>query len=145
MPETARLLVALRELTSSDWEAFERFCGALFADEFSMLRSIGGSGDKGRDGVLFVTEQSGVVLQYSIVGDWRAKIRQTISRLREADIACTVLIYATNQDIGPRADDLSAELRRENVTLDVRDQRYFVDRINRSRATRMAVEELTAR
>jgi hypothetical protein len=145
MAEGSRLDFALRNLRSADWEAFERFAGAFLADEFPDIRSVAGVGDKGRDAVFEEPSDPGVIMQYSIVEDWRGKILQTLDRLEEAGVDCTVLIYATNREIGTRADDLKAEVRKRGVSLDVRDRSYFVDRVNRSGATRGAAEELAAR
>jgi hypothetical protein len=145
MAEATRLEFALRNLRPADWEAFERFAGAFLADEFPDLRAVAGVGDKGRDAILQEPADSGVIMQYSIVEDWRAKILRTLDRLEEKEIACSVLIYATNREIGTRSDDLKAELRKRGISLDVRDRLYFVDRVNRSESTRGAVEELAAR
>lgn len=145
MAEGSRLDFALKNLQGADWDAFERFAAAFFADEFPSLRTVSGVGDKGRDAVLEDPDASGVVLQYSIVEDWRSKILQTLERLGDAGVNCTLLIYATNRAIGTRADELKAELRRRGVSLEVRDRSHFVDRVNRSDATRAASNDLAAR
>lgn len=76
-----------------------------------------------------VDEDPNTVVQYSVAQDWNAKIRTTVSRLKETMPATRTLIYATNQIIGPDADDLVRELRRdERISLDILDRNWFVDR-----------------
>jgi hypothetical protein len=143
MAERDRLDFAFKNLDVADWQAFEEFCSVFFATEFPDLRTIAGPGDLGRDAILFAAQEPGVVLQYSIAQDWQGKIRGTIARLKEAGVEHTVLVYATNQTIGPRADDLKRELRGDGLQLDVRDKSFFLDRIDRSAATQAASRRLS--
>jgi hypothetical protein len=56
-----------------------------------------------------------------------------------------VLIYATNQVIGAAADELVADVRkRQRLFIDVRDQNWFLERANSSRARETAAEGLAA-
>ena len=50
--------------------------------------------------------------------------------LRENEIKFYSLVYVTSQDIGTRADDFKSELSRDGVSLEVRDRRYFIDRLH---------------
>ena len=145
MSEADRLRFALKHLRPSDWEAFESLCGAFLANDFPELRTIVGIGDKGRDAVFFGNEEMGVVVQYSIQADWAAKIRKTTKRLKEAGVSCHTLIYATNRDVGAKADGVKAELLAKGIGLDIRDNHYFLDRVGLSGNNRLAAEQLSAR
>ena len=102
-----RLAFALENLSEDQWKEFEVFVGAYMASEFKGFRRTGGSGDLGRDGALFETEYEGVIIQTSVAKDWRAKVKATVSRLKEAGVRVSQLVYCTIQDVGPRADGLS--------------------------------------
>ena len=112
------------------------------ASEFKGFRRTGGSGDLGRDGALFETEYEGVIIQTSVAKDWRAKVKATVSRLKEAGVRVSQLVYCTIQDVGPRADGLRRELREVGIALDIRDGSYFVDRRDESDGTRAAAQTL---
>lgn len=144
MSLAARLEFALRNLAPTQWLAFEQFCNAFLLDDFGSLRPHGGPGDKGRDAKLFVNDYEGVVVQYSIASDWRAKIRDTVRVVLAADIPLRQLIFVTNQEIGPRGDGLQAELRTTGVALDACGREWFYPRIQRSDLTREAATELAA-
>lgn len=137
-----RLAFALENLSEDQWKEFEVFVGAYMASEFEGFRRTGGTGDLGRDGALFETEYEGVIIQTSVAKDWRAKINATVTRLNEAGLRLSQLVYCTNQDVGPRADGLKRELRGIGIALDVRDGSYFVDRREESDGTRASAETL---
>ncbi|MFN7971247.1 MAG: hypothetical protein U0166_02705 [Acidobacteriota bacterium] len=140
----SRLRLALELLRPSDWERFERLASSFLAAEFDDLRTVAApSGDEGRDSELFSpgTEPS-VVLQYSVAGDWTSKIRLTAARLAKTLPDARILVYLSNQAIAAAADDLKRELRKNGVALDVRDKSWFLDRVNGSRASERAGEEL---
>jgi len=144
--EADRLDFALSQLRPADWEAFERLCSVFVAEDFPDLRVIAGIGDEGRDAVLDVPARPRVVVQYSIAKDWRAKINGTLRRLKEAGHPCEVLVYVTNQSIGPQGDGLqNSLLLDEGINLDVRDRAYFLSRIYRSAARSAAAEALSQR
>jgi hypothetical protein len=65
----------------------------------------------------------------------QGKLRRQITRL----------IYATNQTIGPNADALIEELRREGLFVDVRDSSYFVARELQHPQRQRRSRELAAR
>jgi hypothetical protein len=143
--EDKRLTVALANLEPTDWKAFEDFASVFLVEDYPDLVILAGTGDKGRDAI-FKSESSGVVVQYSIEGRWREKIKATIQRLAEADISFDVLIYATNQSIAVPADEFKRELRRTGVELEPKDPgSYFIPRLDRSQATRNAAESLSRR
>src|SRR6266487_3035888 len=113
-----QLRVSLDNVRSSDWDLFEGFANAFLVSDFPTLRPIGGTNDKGRDAILYEPDpqpSAAVVLQYSLTKDWSGKIRQTVGRLREKKIPCSVLVYATSREIGPASDALEAELRGEGL------------------------------
>jgi hypothetical protein len=145
MSEADRLSFALKHLSRTDWEAFEHLASTYLAADFPELRTLAGVGDEGQDAVLYAVDQPQIVVQYSIAEDWREKVVATLKTLKENDHACAGLIYATNRAIGPRAESLKSELLREGVMLDIRDERYFVERIHRYPANLAAADRLSAR
>ena len=90
-----------------------------------------------------VDEDPNTVVQYSVANDWDAKIRATIGRLKDTMPATRALIYVTNQIIGPDADDLVKKVRRDNqISLDIRDRNWFIDRELTYAQRAIASEEL---
>ena len=140
-----RFRLALRELKPSDWERFEQLASIYLASEFPALRTLAtSSGDSGRDGTFFAPEGNEIAFQYSISQDWRQKIRRTVKRLNEQfPGSVRVLVYVSNFRIGADADDLKVELQREyRVHLDVRDDNWFIERVNSNADRQEAAEEL---
>jgi hypothetical protein len=140
-----QLRVALNNLRPSDWDTFEDFAGSFLLSDFQSLRPIAGTNDKGRDGVLFAPDPqhaSEVVLQYSLVEDWRSKILATIARLEQKSIPCSVLVYATSRHVGPESDALENQLREKGIVLSMRDREWWVIRAGRDEITRHATEQM---
>ncbi|ORB32022.1 hypothetical protein MPP7335_05837 [Mycolicibacterium parafortuitum] len=102
------------------------------------------AGDEGRDADIFDVDAAGrIKLQYSVTVAWRSKIQATVKRLKDFKPKPTHLIYVTNQEIGPEADDLKRDiLAAENIVLDIRDRSYFLDRRDHTVAARAASEVL---
>lgn len=127
----ARLALALDQLPSADWQYFERFAAEFLSVEYPSLRTTASPhGDRGRDGQIYIPrEDPKVAVQYSLASNWDQKIRATVRRLKETMPSVTQIIYATNQVIGPDADSLLSEMRRnEDRYIDIRDRSWFVDR-----------------
>jgi hypothetical protein len=142
---SGRFELALKLLKPSDWERFERLASRFFSVEFPTLRTTASpAGDEGRDAELFTPDgMPNVVLQYSVSGNWRAKILRTAKRLSETKPETRVMIYATNQIIGADADQLRADLLKNfQLVLDVRDQNWFLERQYASRVQEKAAEEI---
>ena len=143
--KTERFRLALRELKASDWERFETLGSTYLASEFPSLRTLASlSGDSGRDGTLFALAGNEIAIQYSVSQDWRQKIRRTMQRLNEAfPDTVHVLVYVSSRRIGAAADELKHELlKHHRIHLDVRDETWFVDRVNSDDARQEAAEEL---
>lgn len=138
-----KLLFALQHTKPDDWSRFEALASSFLADQYPQLRTVAGTGDGGRDAILWQQEGDPlVVLQYSIARDWNGKIRSTAERLKITTPNAKILIYVTSQQIGPAADKVRAFLsQRYNLHLDIRDASWFADRVNRSPATIEAAEE----
>ena len=115
------------------------------ADEYPELRTLAGTGDRGRDAVLWQPKSDpSVVLQYSIAQEWEQKIRQAAKTIRKHSAEAHVLIYVTSLWIGPRADSLRTTIRDEyGLFLDIRDRTWFLDRQNQSQATISAAESFS--
>lgn len=125
-----RLALALDSLTAGDWRLFEKYAAEFNAVEFPSLRTTASaSGDKGRDGELYVPdEDTRTAFQYSVTRDWKGKISETIKTLKENLPKVNRLIYCTSISIGPSADEVVQQLRAQGYSLDIRDQSWFVDR-----------------
>lgn len=141
----SRLELALSLLDGGDWRAFERFAAEFLAVEYPDLRTTASaSGDGGRDAELYVPlEEPTTAIQISVRQDWDTKIRQTVKRLKETFPKVTELVYVTNQNIGAAADALKKSLRRdEGMSLDVRDNQWFIERENTYPQRAIASEKL---
>jgi hypothetical protein len=84
----ARLGFALERHAEADWSSFQTFATAFLSTDLPNIRELAGTGDKGRDAVLFETDDPAVVLQYSVERDWKRKIKATTKRL-DAASACS--------------------------------------------------------
>lgn len=137
-----RFELALERLKSGDWARFERFASQFLAFDFAGLRTVASkAGDLGRDSELFSPDgDPSVLLQYSVTESWASKIRQTAKRIRENFPDASVLVYATNQQIGADGDYLKKELRKDyRLVLDIHDRGWFLDRMsNPPERTRVA-------
>lgn len=143
-----RLRLALETMTSGDWLNFEQFAAEFLAVEYPSLRTMASpQGDRGRDGQLYVVEEdTTTAVQYSVAADWHRKINATLERLKANFPDLRQLIYATNAEIGPAADDLRQAVRREQgVFLDIRDRSWFVERELTAPQRQVASEELGTR
>jgi len=70
-----------------------------------------------------------VRIQYSVAEDWSSKISKTVGKVTTEFPDVQKLVYATNQKIGPSADDLKAQVRRDHgLFIDICDITYFVER-----------------
>ena len=142
---TDRLKLALGLIPSSEWARFERFASAFLVGDFGDLRTMAcPSGDEGRDAELFSPDNdASVVLQYSLSEDWLGKIQRTVNRIKVSLPNANMLIYVSNKVIGPKADAIKSKVRRDfGLSLDVRDQSWFTDRVLGSRTRERASEEL---
>jgi hypothetical protein len=82
-------------------------------------------------------------LQYSVTVGWRSKILGTVDRLKDFKPKPTHLIYVTNQQIGPEADELKGDVFTDHgIVVDVRDRSYFLDRRDHTVIARAASEVL---
>ncbi|WP_167467953.1 hypothetical protein [Arthrobacter oryzae] len=87
-----------------------------------------------------------VAFQYSVTANWKTKITSTLDTLQKNCPSVSTMIYVTNQVIGPAADELKEESRRDrNITVDIRDRSWFVDRESSHPQRRVASEELAKR
>jgi hypothetical protein len=140
-----RLELALKMLRPTDWERFERLASAFLASEWPEIRTVAaaGGGDDGRDAELFSPSgATNVVIQYSVRVDWVAKINQTVVRLKKTMPDSKILVYVSNQTIGAKADESKKELLEQGIFLDVRDQSWFLERLNTDSNRTAAATEL---
>ena len=141
-----RFEFALLNLNWTLWESFEHLASTFLADEYPSLRTLAGTGDRGRDAMLWQPENDpSVVLQYSVSQDWSGKIQDTARTIRKHFEGTHILIYVTNLQIGPKVDQVRTAIgKKHHLFLDIRDASWFLDRQNRSLATVAAAEEFSA-
>ncbi|MEN4873177.1 hypothetical protein [Kosakonia cowanii] len=139
-----RFELTLERIKPSDWRAFEKLASSFLASEFDKFVSTAtSSGDGGRDGEIYSTEDPKVMAQFSVTDKWKKKINDTIIRLKTTYPSTLVLIYMTNQEIGASGDSLKKSIRNEHgISLDIRDKNWFCDRVNLNQSTQIIAEEL---
>lgn len=139
-----RFQLALTRLEFPQWALFEALASAFLVSEFGQLRTMAApSGDGGRDSQLYHPDgELDVAFQYSVTGQWQAKIKATKKRLFEEFPDVRQLIYVTNQSIGAQADKLRRELSKEGLSLDIRDEAWFLERANLDTNRAAAAEQL---
>lgn len=143
-----RLRLALETMTAGDWLVFEQFAAEFLTVDYPGLRTTASPhGDRGRDGQIYLpAEEVHTAIQYSVTTNWRAKITQTLNRIKETIPDLRELLYVTNQEIGPAADDLVTAARRERgLYVDIRDRSWFVERESSAPVRQIASEELARR
>lgn len=140
----ARFLLALRSLRSPDWEKFERLSSVFLAAEFPQARTTASpSGDRGRDAELFTySGLPNVLFQFSVARDWERKIVDTLNRIKIEFPSVRHVIFLFNQEIGARGDDIRTKAFAEGISIDIRDQNWFAERVNLDESRRTAAEEL---
>lgn len=139
-----RFKLALRQIEGTQWRKFETLSTVFLADEYPSLRPMAAeSGDGGLDAMLFIAaDDDSTVLQFSVRRDWAAKIRETCARVSETTPSAKVLIFASNQEIGPEATSIKKEMRTKySLFVDVRDREWFVTHRNNSAAVEAEAEE----
>lgn len=141
---TKRFELALERLKPSDWREFEKLASAFLASEFDVyISTAANSGDGGRDGELYSTDDPKVMAQFSVTDEWNKKINDTIRRLNVTFPDTLVLIYMSNQEIGALGDSLKKTARKNhNISLDIRDKNWFCERVNLNQSNQIKAEEL---
>ncbi|WP_062383368.1 hypothetical protein [Demequina iriomotensis] len=139
-----RLEFALTQLQSEHWRSFERLCSEFLVTEFPDLRTTASaSGDKGRDGELFeVGGDPTTAFQYSVAGDWKAKISDTLAKVTKNLPKVRRLVFCSSQEIGAQGDVARDAAWKLGIQLDVRDRNWFVERSGTSPERATASEEL---
>lgn len=136
--------LALEQLQPSGWETFETLASSFLAPEFPQLRTMAHpSGDGGRDSELFQPDgKPFIAFQYSLRKDWKRKIIETATRLKKEFPSVRNLIYMSNLQIGGQADDVKKTLLEDELSLDVRDKNWFLERANLGGVRENAAEQL---
>ncbi len=140
-----RFELALERMQPTDWRRFEILASKFLVPEFPELRTTASpGGDRGRDGELFSADGiQRIVFQYSVTEYWDAKIKRLLPQIAENFPDAQILVYVTNQVIGAEADPLKAKaLADYNLTLDVRDRSWFLDRQSSNDQREIAAEKL---
>jgi hypothetical protein len=141
-----RLRLALDQMDQDDGFEFERFANEFLASELPALRPVAGVHDGGRDAFVHSTEHApNVFCQHSVTRDWKRKIADTVATLRKNGFEPRELIYCTNREVQRDADELRAALRREGLSLDIRDRSWFEAVANGTPARIAAAERIATR
>src|ERR1019366_1065051 len=146
MPTYERLKLALTKVEGAQWRAFERLATVFVADEYPSLRPMAAArGDGGMDAELFQpSDDPAVALQFSLRQDWEAKVTQTCTRLSKTAPDTRLLVFVSNQVIGPKVSAVRKKVRSEfGLFLDVRDAEWFLTQRNRSAAVEVEAEAFT--
>ncbi len=121
-----------------DWGKLEAIAyDVLVADDFPTLRKIGGVGDDGMDAIeeSFYDASRNVttVIQVTSAQGQKAKVRDTIRKLKENAIDAKRLVFLTRHPVtaGKRAEMID-EADSQGVTLEVRDQSYLVNQLGKN-------------
>lgn len=127
--------IALEKAKGSD---FEKFAQAFFSETLGEnFIPTGGMHDGGADGlILNETFESGEkFLQASIQADHRAKISQTVGRLKDFGRSPTMLTYVTSRVI-PYIDKEESDLTDKlKVIIRIRDRTFLINRVNSTPGT----------
>jgi hypothetical protein len=132
-----RFKLALTSVDGTQWRVFERLAIVFLADEYPSLRPLAAaSGDGGMDAELFQPDDgAGVAIQVSLRQDWENKIIQTCQRLRDTAPNTRVLIFVTNQTIGPKVTGPRKKVSADfGLYLDIRDAEWFLAHRNNGTA-----------
>jgi len=141
-----RLRLALDQLDEHSGFEFEGFANSFLATEIPGLRPVGGIHDAGRDAFVHSSDEApGVFCQHSVTKDWKRKVPATLDTLRRNGFQPRELIYTTNREIQREADALRASLRKQGVSLDIRDRGWFEAVANTSPGRIAAAERLAQR
>lgn len=125
---------------------FERFAisfySALSGASFVPLGGVKDGGADARDGAIYEDQNRlEIYYQASIEADSEAKIRRTVSRLREFGRDPKVLYYLTSRTV-KYSDKVERELSEElDVTVVIRDGSYIIAHVNDDPAGRGAFDE----
>jgi hypothetical protein len=134
------VFAALARSSGTTFEAFfKEFMAAVVGDTFMPL---GGTHDGGADAFqgmgLYTTSRAETFYQASVQADHRAKIKGTLTRLKEFGRAPKTLVYVTNriiQSVDRAEEDLTAEL---GVFIRIRDGAWIANNINKDFQTQAA-------
>lgn len=138
--------MALTNVDGAQWRSFELLATVFLADEYPSLRPMAAaSGDDGMDAtILRPTDDPEVALQFSVRQDWEAKILETCKRLLKTAPETRMLIFATNQQVGPKQNQLRRTVRTKyEMYLDVRDLEWFLSQRNASAAVEAEAESFS--
>jgi len=130
-----RFKLALQRVDGTQWRVFERLATVFLGDEYPSLRPMASeSGDDGMDATLFQPDDDpDVVLQFSVRHDWEAKVNETCKRLEKTAPDTRMLVFATNQEVGPKAGQVKKRARSKyGMFLDIKDIEWFLAHRNRS-------------
>ncbi|HCI8532032.1 TPA: hypothetical protein NQC75_000458 [Klebsiella variicola] len=130
--------VALSKVSGFEFENFA--CAFMAVLDGRSFIPMGGVHDGGADGTLdkemYQTESTNIFYQMTIQADYKAKIKQTVKRLREFSRNPRVIYYVTSKTIphlDKEEDILSEEL---GVLVRIRDAKYLYFHINDNQATK---------
>jgi hypothetical protein len=121
-----------------DWGKLEALVyDVLLADDFPTLRRIGGVGDAGMDAVeeTFYDAERKVttVVQVTSAQAQRAKVKDTLKKLKKNGITPKTLIFVTRHPVtAEKRVEMNKAADEESVTLEVRDQTYLVSQLGKN-------------
>ena len=108
----------------------QEFLAAYLGKEFIPLGKMHDKGMDGLEHVLLSQNKQLKVYQISIQKDGKAKVRDTINRLRKNDIAFDEIIYVTNKNFADIDQFIEKTSDEEGVSLKVWDVSWLSTRVN---------------
>jgi hypothetical protein len=136
-----RLEFALSETKHTDGASFEEFANSFLSTEFPNLQPIGGMHDSGTDAALYSSHTFPTTfIQSSVTEKFVDKIRRTVARITQTKSDCRELIYCSPHSIAKESEGIAAELRKANISLQLRERTYFVAFCNNSQGRAAASE-----
>ncbi len=111
----------------TDYLQFERLCHDLMALEgYKDIEPLGGFSDKGRDAI-HVDDTKKSVFAYSVREDWKVKLIEDATKVRNYRHNCDELVFITTANITPNARDQVVKVIKEDFGWDLK--LYGVERL----------------
>ena len=97
-----QLRFALEQIRPNQWERFEEFASAYLVVDYPSLRTLAGTGDRGRDAELVQPpDDPQVRIQYSVQAAWDAKLAKTAKKVADEFPEARQLVFVSTRRSDP--------------------------------------------
>jgi len=137
----SRDVVATAIAAPIDWGRLEELvCAVLVADDFPSLRKVGGIGDLGVDALdesfFDGNRKINTVVQVTSARAQRAKVKNTIAKLRKNGLEPKMLLFVTRHPVSSAIRvAIIEEAAEEDVTVEIRDDQYLITQLSKPGST----------